>query len=105
MVASRFRRCFSTFLEYVEECDLFAPNILLRYKNETQFKTLTSAVLSITLVVFFIVVFSSRFLQCANRENVAIETAFIEDMDPTPYSINTSEFMFVVGLTTCANVA
>lgn len=35
MSAGKFRRCFTTFIDYVEECDLFAPNILLRYKNDT----------------------------------------------------------------------
>lgn len=98
MALLKLGKCLGCVREYVEECDLFSSNILLRFKNDNQFKTLTSALVSIFLVTMFIIVFANRFITTANKQNVTLQTAFIEEMDPTLYKVNTSDFMFVVGV-------
>lgn len=70
MALRKIGKCLGIFRSYVEECDLFAPNILLRFRGDTQFKTLTSALVSIFLVAFFMIVFSNRFMMTINKTDV-----------------------------------
>lgn len=57
-------------LDLVREFDLFAPHIGVRYKSDNDFKTLTGAILSLALIIFFGVVFVNRFTTMVSRTEI-----------------------------------
>jgi len=64
------KKCLGKVLDAVQEFDLFAPGIALRYKSENDFKTYTGAVVSIALIAFFGVIFASKFIDMVNRKDI-----------------------------------
>lgn len=60
------KKCLK-FVEVLTEFDLFAPNINVRYQIDNDYKTLTGAILSFALIVFFAVIFFNRFTTMLNR--------------------------------------
>ena len=72
------KKCLKRTLDAVQELDLFAPGIALRYKSENDFKTYTGAVVSIALIVFFGVVFANKFIDMVNRTDITTTAKALE---------------------------
>lgn len=85
-------------LDIVREFDLFAPHIGVRYKSDNDFKTLTGAILSLSLIIFFAVVFVNRFTVMIERTEITSSVLLKEETDPSFYNTSTSTFMFAVGV-------
>lgn len=60
--------CFKkTAKAFVLRSDLFAADTTLRYNGEPAYETLCGGVFSIMLVIFFIVVFATSFIDILNK--------------------------------------
>lgn len=59
---------------------------------------MTSAVISLALVLFFSVVFINTFISMIHKENIVSNTVIIDNPDPTLYNITTSDFMFATSV-------
>lgn len=92
------RKCLNRVLDAIEEFDLFAPGIALRYKSENDFKTYTGAVVSIALIVFFGIVFANKFIDMVHRNDITSTVQSLEENDPSIFDTSTPDFMFAIGL-------
>jgi len=60
--------------ELVKEADLFSIPITLTYRAEREFKSITSGLVSLALLVFFSYVFISQLVALFNRSVVRSKT-------------------------------
>ena len=85
------KKCLKA-LEVLTEFDLFAPNITIRYQADNDYKTLTGAVLSLAIIVFFGVIFFSRCATMINRTEITSTVLSSEELDPSYYNTSTPTF-------------
>ena len=95
--SSMKKKCLK-FLDVLTEFDLFAPNITVRYQSDNDFKTLTGAILSFALIVFFGVIFVNRFTVMLNRTEITASVLKQEELDPRYYNTSTPNFLFAIGV-------
>lgn len=90
---------FNKFLDAVQEFDLFAPGIGLRYKSDNDYKTFSGAFLSIILICLFGTVFINSFVDLVSYKTISGSSSSVDENDPSLYSAVTPEVMFAIGLT------
>lgn len=78
--------------------DLFSTNVSLRFEDSATFETATGGFFSIALVVLFVIVFMGTLSNTLNRNSISATTTNIQEADPTHTQLNTSKFMFALGI-------
>jgi hypothetical protein len=71
----------------------------MRYQTDNDFKTLTGAILSLAIIIFFSVVFVNSFVTMLNRTQITSSLLKVEEDDPTYYNTSTPAFLFAIGVT------
>ena len=70
-MSKQFKKGFKAF---ILRSDLFAAAATLRYKGEPAYETLCGGIFSIILVIFFVVVFASQFIEILNKLEIEAKT-------------------------------
>lgn len=83
----------------IEQVDMFCSSELLRYNSETQYKTLTGGLFSISIIIFIVIGFASMISDTLNRTTIASSVQTIKQSDPTLSILkNNKEGMFMFGI-------
>lgn len=65
-----FDRIKQNFKAFILRSDLFSASTSLRYKGVSSYETIGGGVFSIILVVFFIAIFATKFIDLMNKVEV-----------------------------------
>lgn len=82
--------------DIVKEADQFSVPITLTYKAEREFKSVTSALVSLIVIIFFAYVFIGQFIAMLNRSDVRSKTDEFKQVSPPPMKLNGTNFMFTL---------
>lgn len=83
----------------IEQVDMFCSSELLHYNSETQYKTLTGGLFSISIIIFIVIGFASMISDTLNRTTIASSVQTIKQSDPTLSILkNNKEGMFMFGI-------
>lgn len=86
--AKRFLKCF----------DFFNTKNLLRFEDQPEYKSVSGAVVSITLIIIFMVIFTNTVLGTLNMTEITASISQSEDVEPTFFETSVSPFLFAVGI-------
>jgi len=81
----------------IGEADLFYSSELLRFKGDTEYKTFTGGIISISLVAMVIAGFLSMISETLNKTAISSTLSEYKSSDPPFYNLTTdpkSNFMF-----------
>lgn len=54
----------------ITECDLFSSGIMIRYRKDDNFKTLTSGCISLALIVLLTTFFATSFISYIHKDTM-----------------------------------
>lgn len=84
----------------IYQSDMFCSSEMLRYNSETQYKTLTGGLFSISIFIFIVAGFASMIADTLNRTTIASTLQTIKQSDPPLSTLRTDkENMFMFGVT------
>ena len=75
------------FVEAVKEMDGFAHGQFLRYRKEDNYRTFIGGCLTITLVIFFVGLFSTMILKTMTKDIINSSEARIFQMIPPSFTM------------------
>jgi hypothetical protein len=92
------------FMEYlkkiktaIERNDLFCSSQMLRYKDDTQYKTLTGGIISLAIIIAIVVGFAGMINDTINKNSITFDSTTLKSTDPSLIKLSTSKgskFMF-----------
>jgi hypothetical protein len=86
------------FKKVIYQLDLFCSSQLLRYNSDTQYKTLTGGLLSLTIIVVIIVGFANMISNTLNRTSISSTlTTTKQSNPPLATLVPNKETMFMLG--------
>lgn len=92
------RRAVELVIDGLTECDLFSAGVVLRYRKDDNFKTLTSGCISFIIIGLLTTFFVTNIIGFVNKNNVSISEIVTESDIPTAYSTTTDSFLFAIGV-------
>ena len=90
---SVFQKLKAAFLQ----TDMFCSSEILRYKSETQYKTLSGAVVSTALIIAIVVGFSDMIMSMMQRTSIESTLQTNKSLSPKNLKLSQAENNFMFG--------
>lgn len=79
--------------------DMFSTPNMLRFENEPEYKSMSGACVSLSLIFVFLIIFTNTVISTFNYTNITSTVTQGEETEPSFFSTLNTPFLFAIGLT------